>query len=285
VPPPPPPPLPSSVGSPPSSSAAASPLALGGFEGEIALLAKGKEKPFAFKVLVKGTKLRFDLPEDLQGATPFGKLYVVMNAPAKQLFAVVDAKRQVISINLETMGDQMKSLRGAGAPAEHAPKVPPPSITKTGHHDTVAGRDCEDWEIKSDKGETVRICVANEGASWLQLPSVGLPAEHAWAAGLADGQHLPLRAITLDARGKETGRLEITKLEKKAVPDASFEMPAGYATVDIAGAMQGLMAGMLQAPAGLDDSSDRAGKAPPNVQEIIKKMQERAQKKQAKKAK
>ncbi len=279
---PPPPALPGAAGAAsPSNAATGSPLALGGFEGEIDLLAKGKEKPISLKILVKGSKLRFDLPDDLQRSTPFGKLYVVMNAPAKQLFAVLSEKRQVISVNLETIGDQVKSMGGPSAKAEpehHAP----PSIKKTGHHDTVAGRDCEDWEIKSAKGEMVRLCVAEEGASWLQLPSMGLPAEHAWAAGLADGRHLPLRAITLDLQGKETGRIEVTKLDKKPVPDASFEMPQGYATVDIAGAMQGMLAGMRQAPGG---GTDRVRKMPPNVEEMIKKMREGAEKRQANKAK
>jgi hypothetical protein len=76
------------------------------------------------------------------------------------------------------------------------------------------------------------------------LPLSGLSGEQAWMSDLLDGKHFPLRAITYDKDGNtETSRIEVTKIEKKTVPDDSFDVPPGYALVDLAQMIQGL-AGM-----------------------------------------
>ena len=224
--------------------------ALANFEGEIGLSAKSakERKPIPPMTLtVKKTKFRFDVPEGIESGPRLGKqVHVILNAPEKKLFMVMDEQKMVMTMDLDKLGEQMKSFKAPGAPA--APSQPanvePPKVTKTGHADTVAGYRCEDWDIVSAKGERAKVCVSSESASWFELPTIGLPTEHAWARELFDGHHLPLRLVGYDASGAEDGRLEITKIEKKPVADALFEIPAGYRTLDMGAMMKGLAGGM-----------------------------------------
>ena len=62
----------------------------------------------------------------------------------------------------------------------------------------------------------------------MKIPLVGAPAEYAWMIELLDGTHFPLRAIMFEKDGKEGGRIEVTKIEKKALAANVFEIPSGY---------------------------------------------------------
>jgi hypothetical protein len=229
--------------------AAATAPSLSDFEGDITIVSKSaKEKrPVPpITLTVKGNKLRFDLPEGMEGAPKMGeRAYAIADTTTKKLDVVVDEQKMIMEMDLASMGDQLKKMKPHN-PAEPETKTPP-KVTKTGHTDTVAGMSCEDWDVTSERGERGRVCVASTSASWLSLPSLGLPSEQMWAKELFDGQHLPLRMIGYDAAGTEENRLEVTKLEKKPIADATFVLPAGYRTMDFTQMMagvQGMLAGM-----------------------------------------
>lgn len=237
----------------PGQAAAAAPGSLAGFEGDLSILAKNAKERRQIPPItmtVKGAKMRFDIPEGMEGAPHMGsgKNYAVVDAPAKKMFTVVDEQKMVMVMDLEKMGDQIKKMKLPGAPAEPSAGGTPPKVTKTGHTDTVAGISCEDWDITNAKGERGRVCVSNEGASWLEMPTLGLPSEHLWARELFDGKHLPLRMVGYDASGAEESRLEVTKIDRKPVPDSTFAIPAGYREMDfsqVMAGMTGMMAGMM----------------------------------------
>jgi hypothetical protein len=106
--------------------------------------------------------------------------------------------------------------------------------------DTVAGYRCEYWDITSDH-KTGTVCMGSDGPSWFSIPVGGLPATSAWMAEVLDGKHFPLRFIGYAQDGAtEQSRAEITKLEKKPVPDTTFQVPPGYRVIDVAQMMGGL---------------------------------------------
>jgi hypothetical protein len=233
--------------------AVAAPTSLSDFEGDITLVAKSakERRPVPpITLTVKGNKMRFDLPEGMEAAPRMGEhAYAIVDTGAKKLDVVVDEQKMVMEMDLATMGEQLKKLRPPEkGPADNNTKS---TVTKTGHTDTVAGIQCEDWDFTNEKGERGRVCVSSQNAPWLSIPSLGLPSEHLWAKDLLDGQHLPLRMIGYDAAGAEDSRLEVTKVERKAVLDSSFAIPAGYRTMDFTQmmtGMQGMMAGMMNGP-------------------------------------
>jgi hypothetical protein len=240
-----------------------------GFEGEIDVTGKGDkpaEAPVSFAVLIKEGKVRIDIPEGLAKSSggPLGanaKGYGILDSAAKKAYVVLDSSKQVIVIDLNRIGEQVKGLSPPSSPRpEHgnaAPKEAPPKVTKTGKFDTVAGYKCENWDVASDHKEGT-VCVAEEGFSWLSLPMAalnGVPTEHLWMADLLDGKHFPLRFIGYGPDGvKETGRIEVTKIDKKALPATDFAYPPTYALIDIAQMFRGLGAMGALGPGGAPSS-------------------------------
>ena len=241
---------------------------LNGFEGEIGILfkdaTKGSKPTSPVSVMIKDNKLRFDLPAEMAATNGMGsKGYAVINTPEKKLYAVLEEKKQVVLIDLDKAGEQLKTFSsgmepGARAPRERKeePSRPPPKVTKTGKKDTVAGYACEIWDIVPDTGEKLSACVANEGASWFRLPLTGMPTEHAWALELLDGKHFPLRGIAYDKAGAEKGRAEVTKIDKKTLATTLFDIPPGYKVVDLQQMFMAL---------GAMGASPMMGKMPPGL--------------------
>ncbi len=255
----------SAQGAPPGEAPAIPGLALlEGFEGEIdAQFATGKagQPPAAIAALLKSGKLRFDVPEKLtanEGQRFFGpKAWGIFDSAAKKLSIVSDVKKQVVVIDLNTTGERFKNMSRHRPPGPGGKTDEPDKIAKTGKVETVAGRTCEDWDISGDRREAT-VCVAHEGISWFSLPAAALPSEHAWALELMDGKHFPMKFVGYDKDGTtENSHFEITKMEKKSVPDSTFEYPADYNVMDLDQLFQSL-AGM-RSGVGVDPAANGGG--------------------------
>jgi hypothetical protein len=250
---PPPPAAAIDAGAPAVATASAAPsaaVAFITFEGEIDVTAheaKSKEPPVDLALQIKNGKIRGDIPDKLsrQGASPFGQGYFIIDPMAKKVMIVNDPRRQAFVFDLGKNADALKNL--GGPPRPGAPPKVPPTISKTGRFDTLAGYKCEDWDITAEK-RTATLCVADQDAPWLHLTGVEMPGEMHWVGELLDGRHLPLRFIGFDKDGTtEEGRVEVTKIEPKKLSVEDFEVPAGYQTMDLQKMMQG-MAGMGHPP-------------------------------------
>ena len=217
------------------------------FEGEIGIIIKtGPESHEAKSVgplnlRIKSGKIRVDAPTDIEQLKGFGHAYLVIAAAEKKIFAVLEDKKEVVTLELEKLGEQLKQMKPSlpAQPQAARPSAKPPKIVKSMRMDTVAGHSCHDWDIITERGK-VTLCVSDQGVPWLSFPTEGLPAEHAWLSQLFDGQHFPLRMVMFE-NNRESGRLEVTKLEPKALPAQLFDMPAGYRTVELQEAIRELM--------------------------------------------
>jgi hypothetical protein len=244
----------------PAPSASAGPLAgatlsmlTSGFEGEIdGFTQKPGAAQTPISLLLKGDKIRFDVPEDMakRGGQFLGeKAWGVYDTAGKKMTVVSDAKKTAIVIDLNSG----KPVGGFGPPGAHGPGQPagpPPKIVKTGKYEMVAGYKCEDWEITSGQKEGT-LCVAEQGVSWLSLPLSVLPSDRAYMAELLDGHHFPLRYISYAKDGAtEEQRIEVTKIDKKSLQDGEFQVPAGYNVMDLDKMFAG-MQGMPGMPPGM----------------------------------
>jgi hypothetical protein len=227
-----------------SGAESAAALSFAGFEGEIDVSAKGKSSPTptALNMLVKSEKVRVDVPTDtanadqLKGLTGGGKAYGVLNTPEKKLYFVMDAKKQAVVIDLNQAGEHLKTFKPPTTSSPQKPNGPPPEppkVTKTGKKDKVAGYTCEEWDVENQDKTKLELCVADQGASFFHLPLTGIPTEHAWALELLDGKHFPLRGVAYEKDGTESGRVEVTKIDKRSLDAAEFEVPAGYKVIDL----------------------------------------------------
>jgi len=243
----------------PAAALGASLSFLGTFEGAIEGFTKDNKPgatPTQLALLIKGGKVRFEIPEQLSkgaaGSPLANKGYVILDSTGKKLDIVSDAEKEAIVIDLNSVG-KMIPPSSPTAPPSHGSSPPagtPTKVTKTGKTDTVAGYKCEYWDIASDHREGT-VCMADEGASWLALPLTGIPTERAWMLELLDGKHFPLRFISYGKDGvTEDSRIEVSKIDKKSLADTQFQVPAGYKTIDVEKMMQGL-GGMPGMPRGI----------------------------------
>jgi hypothetical protein len=228
---------------------------LTGFEGDLGVkLTMPKQKPFEVMLQVKADRTRVNLQgqaADATGAIGMQDGYGILQMKEKRAYFVSDSAKKAIVLDLEHAKEQIPGFGqgagagggapttggGGGAGTEKANQL---KIKKTGKTDRVAGYACEEWEASdaSQPESKMLACVANQGASWLALPVRALPGNVAALAELLDGKHFPLRFIALK-RDVEEGRLEITKVEKKALADSLFAVPQGYQEVDLMTAIFG----------------------------------------------
>jgi hypothetical protein len=144
--------------------------------------------------------------------------------------------------------DALRGLPGGGALARRGsgPLKGAAHVTQTGKFDVVAGTRCEEWDVTTDHRES-SLCVAEQDASFLHMPSTGLPDERLWLSQVMDGRHVPLRMITYRKDGQtEVSRIEVTGMEKRELSPGAFEYPASYHVMDMAEMMRGMM-GMASA--------------------------------------
>ena len=196
---------------------------------------------------MKNGKLRADVSPSL-GNEQMGHLYGIFDSGEKKAYGVMDSKKQAIMIDLNKTGEHLQTASHGGGGS--APSKPPPKVTKTGKTDTVAGYTCEILgHRRRDRLEGLDV---HRGGRLLHLPHPAhrAPAEYAWMSELVDGKHIPLRAIAFDKAGVEEGRIEITKIDKKTEPAASFEVPAGYKIIALEDMFKGGAAGAGGPPGG-----------------------------------
>jgi len=219
------------------------------FEGEVGLVAKGKlagneAQPVTLTLQVKGGKLRVEVPESLTKARELGRASLLVQPADKKAYALLDAKKQAILLELDKLAEQATALSARARPpsSANAPAAPP-HLEKTGKFDTVAGTKCEIWRFKQGKsgGEA---CIAEQATPWLQLP-VGpqTPSEISWLSEVADGKHLPLRFVSTE-NDVDQGRVEVTRIEQKTLPASLFEVPADYAVLSLEQMMASIMGGL-----------------------------------------
>jgi hypothetical protein len=166
----------------------------------------------------------------------------------------MEAKKQALLIDLEKLAPQLEAMAktvtgGAGGAGPSAPK-PMPTGKKTDRSDKVAGLSCEIWEV-SHEGKKRELCLVADEKGWLKLPGAALPPELGWAKELADGRHLPVRYVAFEPDGKESGRVEVTSVERTGLAPAVFEVPKGFVIVSFDQMMVGLGGLLGGGPGGL----------------------------------
>jgi Domain of unknown function (DUF4412) len=167
-------------------------------------------------VKAKGSKLRADMK------SPQGDpMHVVYDSKENKAVLFSDTTKTYLDWN-------------SSAPSA-SPNTDPgtSTVTKSGNHETIAGFDCEDWSVKDANGKHSELCIA-EGIAYFD-PSSLRPGSSGATSPLAkeyrDKKSFPLRDVEYDAAGKETSRMEVTKIEKQSVDDALFAIPADFKKV------------------------------------------------------
>lgn len=187
-----------------------SPLAAQEFEGVITIRTDMKSRDGTpspdVEYMTRAGKLRINV------RSPMGSMGIIAAPAEHKMYMLMDAQ----SIYMEQPLTVDAAEKAAGSVT-----TPPPTITRTGKKETIAGYECEHVLVAGNPGST-DVCVAR-GLGPYVPPALGtqLPA---WQRALAADGAFPLKVTRSDG----TVQLEVTKIEKRKLSPAMFEVPDSY---------------------------------------------------------
>ncbi|HEY1959431.1 MAG TPA: DUF4412 domain-containing protein [Polyangiaceae bacterium] len=182
------------------------------FEGSITMHVRSQAGESDLVVKTKNEKMRFEN----RGS------WMLYDPKASTVTMVDDASKTFTPID----------FKSASAPkANTSPDTA--KIEKSGQHETIAGVDCEKWTVH-DGGKRSEVCIA-QGIAFFDIGSLKSGQSSALAKELREQKLFPLRDAEYDADGKELSRMEVTKVEKKSIPDADLEVPKDYKQLAVPG--------------------------------------------------
>lgn len=204
-------------------------FAAGTFEGKVSLaMTAEKNRTMNLDYSIKGQKLRTDMNAEghqITSIMDLGKLEMLMLMPEQKTYMVMPIKKPV---------EQAMAKQGESTA----------DIEVTGKTETILGYKCNQIIVK-DKGTVTEVWAAEGLGAFMGLgqggggggnPMAGMfggggrkSANAAkWEEALKGKGGFPLRVITRDAKGRDTFKMEATKIEPGKLPDSLFNPPAGY---------------------------------------------------------
>jgi len=203
-------------------------FAIEAFEGKVTLtLTSDKGRVQDIDYAMKGQRLRVDINTEkhqVSMITDLAKMETLMLMPDQGMYMVMPIKKPV----------EQAMARAGESTADVEP---------TGTTETILGYKCEKILVK-DKGTVTETWVAPDLGTFMGLGgggggpmggggmfgggrNRGGAAGAKWEEVLKGKGGFPLRVITHDAKGKETFKMEATKIEPGELPDSLFVPPEG----------------------------------------------------------
>jgi hypothetical protein len=211
---------------PDETKAPAAPLK--SFEGEVDLTvdsarANGTQR---VQAQVKGDRVRFTLPASSNLDRPVD---AVVDGSAKKAFLIFPADKVAAEIDASKVKPNPAAVRERAETAQRNW-----TVQDTHAKSEVAGHSCEVWRVdRKDSEARIDACLATD-LPYVDLEKV-IPAgwlPETWSDKLEHAA-LPLRILDFDAKGQQTLKVEVTRIEKKTVPDNVVTVPAGYKIVQL----------------------------------------------------
>ena len=202
-------------------------FAADGFEGKVSMTMTGnKGDAHAMTYMMKGTMMRLDMEA--------GKGSMIMDLEKHQMIMLMHERQMYMIMKMPQPQDQ--GPHQAGTPGGPPSDRTPPDVTATGKTQEILGYTCSQFLVK-DGDKTTELWLApglgvfmglHAGSSPFGGRSRNAEAAAKWEEAFKGKAGFPLRVITRDGSGKETNRMDVTKIEKGGVSDGDFAPPAGY---------------------------------------------------------
>ncbi|MDB6115012.1 MAG: hypothetical protein JWQ62_1957 [Lacunisphaera sp.] len=198
---------------------AATSFAADGFEGQVTMNMITKGKSQEMDLTMKGQMERMD-----------------MNAGGQAMGMIFDMnKREVTILMHEQHMYMVRPIPDVTKMAEKKSVESTAELEKTGKTETILGYKCQQVLVK-DKGTITELWLAEGLGAFMGLGGGGNPmggrggaaAAAKWEQVLKGTSGFPLRVISRDANGKESFRMEATRVTPGPQPDSEFAPPAGY---------------------------------------------------------
>lgn len=204
------------------------------FEGKVTMKITGpKETPPSMLFTIKGTAMRIDMTAPSQA----GRVAMI-NDSAKSEMTILMLDQQMFM--------KQPIVKGAGSAAGAAGAAAEATVEKTSTTEKILGYECTKYIAKS-KNTVTELWVTDQLGAFMGLgggnPVGGgrgrgkAPESQAWEKALAGMEVFPLRVVTTDG-SKESFRMEVTAIDKSAVPASAFAVPDGFQ--DLSAMMRGM---------------------------------------------
>ncbi len=158
-------------------------------------------------------------------ASPMGSMGIIGVPAEKKMYMLMGQQRMYVEV----------PMNADAVPAGNAMvNAPEPKMTRTGKKETIAGYECEHVLVESEQ-QTADVCMARGLGPFLNAMSAmgsmgrGGGALPGWQRSLAADGAFPLKVTGSDG----TVMLEVTKIEKKRLTNALFDVPADYTKMDM----------------------------------------------------
>jgi outer membrane lipoprotein-sorting protein len=212
-------------------------LAADAFEGKVSLaMSAEKGKSQTIDYTMKGQKLRMDINAEGQKMTnimDMTKMEMTMLMPEQKMYMVHSIKKPV---------EQAMEKQGESTAV----------IEVTGKTETILGYKCNQILVK-DKGTVTEMWAAEGLGAFMGMGGgggspfggkKGAASAAKWEEALKGKGGFPLRVVTLDAKGKQTFKMEATKIEPGPQPDSAFVPPSDYQKMDMGNMMMPGLGGL-----------------------------------------
>lgn len=192
------------------------------FVGKVSfLMSSGKDKPVVLHQSYKSTAMRTDM-EGMPGG-------MIMDFTKKEMIILMNEEKMYM----------VHAIKPDDLPKETKEKLAPTAdVEATGKTEKILGYLCNQFLVKDGKN-TTELWVAEDLGMFAGMGGQGgggmfgnkkgnseMAAK--WEQVLKGKGGFPLRVITRNAAGKETFKMEATKIEKGGVKDADFVPPADF---------------------------------------------------------
>lgn len=221
--------------------ALALPLGAQHFEGTVSMRLSSPQGDMDAKYQIKGDKMAMVMIAPASAGPMAGsEIRMIMDPAAKTMTTLLPVPAGMGGmLPPDAKGIKMVMPMDGNATGQSA-NTPTPTMTKLGTSQTIAGMKCDDFEMVQDNTKT-RMCLAT-GMAKFTFPDIGGGmggrgrggnSTPAWAKALGSNPGFPLKVW--EASGKVA--MEVTAVDRGAVPASAFEVPAGY--MDMSGMMGG----------------------------------------------
>ncbi|MGD8426583.1 MAG: DUF4412 domain-containing protein [Balneolaceae bacterium] len=164
--------------------------------------------------MIKGSRARMEFGKgNEKGAM------ILMSDQSKLVF-VMDAMKGYMTMDYNKEFDKSETSSDEDA-----------TVMKTGETKTIAGKNCEVWNIKTDDNN-VEACMA-KGLGTFMIPQNPISRQNTpvWAREIMEGGAMPLEVLEINGDGSKTVQMRATKIEEKKLAQDLFEIPEGYKDV------------------------------------------------------
>jgi hypothetical protein len=194
------------------------------FEGRIHMEITGAKKKDALPMdfSMKGQKVRIDMVGQNTGKHGGGLGGMIYDVGAQEIFILMDMDGQKTYMRRSMAKDIEKATQKGQMGA-----VP----VATGRTEVIAGYPTAEYRSTSENGDVTEMWLAKGLGTFMSMNGQspmgrGAPSPE-WEKFAREGNFFPMRVVSLNKKGKEETRMEVTKVEKTSLPDSLFSVD-GY---------------------------------------------------------